>query len=450
MAARLARRLLLVALAAAAVAAPAPAAPAADAAEAGVTVYFFWGDGCPHCEALRPFLDELAARPRVDLAAFEVWYDDGNRDRFARVAAAHGTEASAVPAVFVGGRSWVGDSAPNRASILETVAGCAEGGCPDVAGAALAGEQAPSPVEGEGAGTAVDVPLVGRHELAGDSLVWATALIAFADGFNPCSLWVLTVLLAMVLRTGSRGRLALIGGSYLVTAALVYGLFLVGLFGALTVVDYSWWLRGGVAAFAFAFAAVNVKDYFWFGRGVSLTIPDRYKPRIARGSRSLALEERRLPVVVALTVGLAAGVSLLELPCTAGFPVVWSNLLAARGTSDAEFAVLLAVYLAIFLVDELAVFAAAVTAMRIGRLEERHGRVLKLGGGVLMGVLAVVMLVDPGLLENAAGAAAVFGVAGLITAVTLLADAALRPPPGPPVPRARDRRARTRASIQRG
>jgi cytochrome c biogenesis protein CcdA len=386
----------------------------------------------------------------VELRAFEVWYDEGNRDRFARVAEAHGTDASGVPAVFVGGRFWVGDGGANRAAIAETVSACADGGCPDVAAAALGGKQVPVPAgDDEDTGAEVDVPLVGRHDVGGDSLLWATAVIAFADGFNPCSLWVLTVLLAMVLRTGSRGRVALIGGSYLVTAAAVYGLFLAGLFGALTVVEYSWWLRGGVAAFALAFAAINVKDYFWFGRGLSLTIPDRFKPRIARGSRSLALEDRRLPAVVALTVGLAAGVSLLELPCTAGFPVVWSNLLAARGTPDGEFAVLLAVYLAVFLLDELAIFAVAATAMRIGRVEERHGRVLKLGGGVLMGVLGVVMLVDPGVLEGAAGAVAVFGVAAVITAVTLLADTAFRPPP-PPVPRPRDRRAARRASIQRG
>lgn len=453
MAARLARGLVLAALVAAALAVPAQPAAVAAEARPGVTVYFFWGDGCPHCEAMRPFLEELAARPGVELAAFEVWYDEGNRDWFARVAEAHGTEASGVPAVFAGGRYWVGDGDANRASIREAVEACADGACPDVAGAALGGEEVSTVPgeEGDDEGTVVDVPVVGRHELEGDSLLWATALIAFADGFNPCSLWVLTVLLAMVLRTGSRGRVVLIGGSYLLAAAAVYGLFLAGLFGALTVVDYSWWLRGGVAAFAFAFAAVNVKDYFWFGRGVSLTIPDRVKPRIARGSRSLALEDRRLPVVVALTVGLAAGVSLLELPCTAGFPVVWSNLLAARGTSDAEFAVLLAVYLAVFLLDELAIFAVAVTAMRIGRFEERHGRFLKLGGGVLMGVLGVVMLADPSVLESAAGAAAVFTVAVALTVLTLLADATFRPPPPrASIPRRRDRRADRRASIQRG
>jgi thiol-disulfide isomerase/thioredoxin len=448
MAAR-ALRVLALAIATAIALSAVPAARAAPTPAEPVTIHLFWGSGCPHCAALRPFLEELAARPGVELADYEVWYDEANRDAFRRVAAAHGIEPTGVPAVFIAGQAWIGDSTAYRQAMEAVVDACTGGGCPDVASAAINGTTAPvppSPVDADD-GTAIDVPLLGTHDVGSDSLVWATALIAFVDGFNPCSLWVLTVLLAMILRTGSRARLALIGGTYVTTAAVVYGVFLVGLFGALTVVDYAWWIRVGVATVAAAFAVVNVKDYFWFGRGVSLTIPDRFKPSIVRESRSLALEERRLPGVVALTAGMAAGVALLELPCTVGFPVVWSNLLAERGATGAEYAFLLAVYLLIFLLDELAVLTGAIVAMRMGRVEERHGRVLKLGGGVLMGVLAVTMLVSPTLLETLSGAATVFLIAAVGTAAIVLLHPsgrvgptpASRPAPAPTRPSRRPR-----------
>jgi len=429
MAARAFRVLAVVALVAAALAIPASSRAATtggSAGDGGVTIYFFWGDGCPHCASLRPFLDELATRPGVDLAAYEVWYDEGNRNLFRRVAEAHAVDPDGVPAVFVAGGAWIGDSEAYRRAIASVVEKCAAGGCPDIAGDVLEGRVPPTVPEEERpdtGGTVITVPLLGSHDVSGDSLIWATSLIAFVDGFNPCSLWVLTVLLAMILRTGSRARLALIGGSYVTTAAVVYGLFLVGLFSALTVVDYAWWIRVSVAVFALAFAAVNLKDYVWFGRGVSLTIPDRFKPQIVRSTRSLALEDRRLPVVVGMTVAMAAGVSLLELPCTVGFPVVWTNLLAERDVGTSEYAFLLAVYLLIFLLDEIAVLVAAVVAMRIGRLEQRQGRVLKLGGGMLMAVLAVVMLVRPALLEDVSGAALVLGTAAALTAAAILVHA---------------------------
>lgn len=445
MAARAARALVVAALAAAVLALPAAPQTGTVTEQPGVTVYLFWGSGCPHCAALRPFLDELATRPGVELAAYEVWYDEESRELYRRVAAAHGSEPEGVPTVFVAGGMWVGDSPASREAIAAAVERCAAGGCPDVAGAVVRGSElpvVPATERPDTGGTVIEVPVLGSHDVGGDSLIWATLLIAFVDGFNPCSLWVLTVLVAMILRTGSRQRLALIGGSYLLTAALVYGLFLVGLFSAFTVVDYAWWIRVGVATFALAFAIVNVKDYVRLGRGVSLTIPDRLKPRIARGARSVALESRALPLVVATSMALAAGVSLLELPCTVGFPVVWTNLLAEQEVATSEYAFLLAAYLVVFLIDELAILLAALAVMRIGRLEERHGRVLKLAGGMLMGVLAVLMLVDSNLLEDLTGAAIALGAAAVLTAAAILLHAGavrLRPAPEPPPRKPRPR-----------
>lgn len=442
MTARAVLALAAAALVAAVLAVPTGARSPGTTEPESVTIYYFWGDGCPHCAALRPFLDQLAADPGVELADYEVWYSESNRELFQRVAEAHGVDAGGVPAVFAGGGAWIGDSPANRGAIAAVVDECTTRSCPDVAGAIVGGREPPSVPDEElpdTGGTVITLPLLGSHDVGRDSLVWATALIAFADGFNPCSLWVLTVLIAMLLRTGSRARLSLIGGTYLVTVAAVYGLFLVGLFGALTVVEYQWWIRAAVVVFALAFAAINVKDYVWFGRGVSLTIPDRYKPRIAREARSVAFEDRSLPVVAGATVALAAGVSLLELPCTVGFPVVWTNLLADRGVANAEYAFLLGVYLLIFLVDEIAILAVAVAAMRLGRVEERHGRVLKLAGGMLMLVLAGVMIVDPGLLENVTGALVALGLAAALTAFAIAVNRTVtrRRDPGKRPPRVR-------------
>lgn len=95
-------------------------------------------------------------------------------------------------------------------------------------------------------------------------------------------------------------------------------------------------------------------------------------------------------------------------------------------------ATLFAVYMAVFLVDELAVFGAAVVAMRVTKLQERHGRVLKLVGGVVMVVLAVVLIAAPHLMESASGAALVFVAAGVICAALLAFDQHREPASRPP------------------
>jgi glutaredoxin len=395
--------------------ASAAAGPPARARDDGepVVITLFWGDGCPHCAAEKAFLDGLVARyPEVAVDAYEVWYDAENQALFAEMAAEHGIEPTGVPGTFVGGRSWIGYSESIGAQIEAVVVA-------ELAAAATAEPQASPPASDDPADV-IALPVIGEVDAAAGSLVTLTAAIALVDGFNPCSLWVLSILLAMMLHSGSRRRLLAVGMTFLVVAGVAYGLFMLGLFAVMDWVGYAPWVRVAVAAVVGTFGLLAVKDFFWFGRGPSLSIPEERKPAIVRRSRELALSERPLLLLVPVTALLAAGVSLLELPCTAGFPVMWNGIVAERGVSGVEFAALLGLYLAVFLLDELVLFGAAFTTMRVTRMQERHGRALKLVAGTVMVSLAVAMLVAPDVLDSIVGALAVIGAAVALAALMVV------------------------------
>ncbi|MCD9622695.1 hypothetical protein [Rhabdothermincola salaria] len=384
-----------------------------------VVVEVFWGDGCPHCEALLQFLDELTGRvDGVTVVAREVWYDRAAQQLMGERARAIGVRSDAVPLTIVGDQAWVGYSGPIGAQIEAAVLRQRGGAAPAPSG----GDAVPD----AGEATVIDVPLVGEVDVQGRSLLVATALIAVVDGLNPCSLWVLTMLLALVLHTGSRRRVAAIGGTFLFVTTLVYGLFIVGVYGAMSLVGSLGWIRALVAVFAICFGLVNVKDYLWFGAGPSLTIADERKPRLYRRARSLAGADLALPAALVAAAVMAAGVALVELPCTAGFPVVWSDLVANTGASGATFGVLLAVYLVVYLLDELVVFGAAVVTMRVTKLQERHGRALKLVGGMVMIVIGFTIVTAPQVLEEPVGSLVVFLVAAGLSALVVLVDRVVR------------------------
>jgi len=377
-----------------------------------VVVEVFWGDGCPYCEDLLDALDRLAD----DLSGFvvddyEVWYDEDGRDLMFARAAELGVDVQAVPFTVIGEESWVGYSTQIERQIEAAIVGRLPG--------------AP-PTEVADDGTRIDVPLVGDVDVAGRSLLLTTVLIAFVDGFNPCSLWVLTVLLALVLHTGSRRRVALIGGTFLLVTTAIYGLFIVGVYSALSFVGALGWIRGVVALFALTFGLINVKDFFWFKVGPSMTISDEHKPGIYRQARALGRPGAALPAVMAGAAVMAAGVALVEIPCTAGFPVIWSDLVATADTSTATFALLLGVYLLVYLFDELLVFGAAVVTMRATKLQERHGRVLKLIGGMVMITIAVTILFAPDMMNTIGGVLLVFLISIAASGAVALADHVFR------------------------
>jgi hypothetical protein len=124
---------------------------------------------------------------------------------------------------------------------------------------------------------------------------------------------------------------------------------------------------------------------------------------------------------------LAAGVSLVEFSCTAGFPVLWSNMLSAQGVETGEFVLLLLVYMLIYQIDELVIFFVAVFTLKASRLEEKHGRILKLIGGTLMLTLAGVMIFNPNLLNDLNSALIIFAVAFGLTGLILLVHRIILP-----------------------
>lgn len=415
-----------------------------------VPIYYFWGDGCPHCATQKVFLEQLKLdHPNVIVYDFEVYYVEANRPLMTAMAAAFGRPVTGVPMTFIGDEVWVGYNDAMGRQMRAAVERYQTYDAPDPADRVApelrdqlappppAPSPAPSPPQ-DGGDLLLDLPLVGSVDVAHQALWLSTALIAFVDGFNPCSLWVLALLLAVVVNTRSRRRVLLVGFTFLLVTATTYGLFIAGLFSIFSYISFLTWIRVLVAMLALGFALINIKDYFAYKRGISLSIDDAKKPGIYKRIRGVMNAEASLPATLSATAGMALGITLVELPCTAGLPVLWTTLMADAGVGAAGFALLLGLYILVYLSIELVIFGAVVVTMRASRLEEREGRVLNLVGGAVMLALAMVMLFWPTLLESIGGTLAVFGVAiGGSFAVVVLhrfihpASSPWGTPPGP-------------------
>lgn len=374
-----------------------------------VELVMFYGDGCPHCANEKVFLESLQQRyPDLHIETYEVWNDDVNLELFRQFAADHGVEARGVPTTFVAGQTWTGFSNTTGDHIETVVAALIVGLTPT----------AQSPTD-------VDVPGIGSIDIGGRSMLVATLLIGFADGMNPCSLWALSILLALVLHSHSRARVMIVGSIFLIVTSALYGAYMIGAYSALDYAGGMTWIRAIIAAVAGGFGLVHLGSYLT-GKRSALSIPESRKPSMYRRMRSLADPDRSLRAVVGGTVILAIGVSLLETPCTAGLPLLWADMLAERNISAGGTALLFSVYLGVFLLDELVLFTLAVVTLRATKLQESHGRLLHLVSGSLMTTLAAAMIFDPHRLETVSGTLLVFA-ASIVLAALLAAIRHLKP-----------------------
>jgi cytochrome c biogenesis protein CcdA len=330
---------------------------------------------------------------------------------------AHGFEPTGVPTIFIGDRYWVGFNDQIQLEIDAAVQQCLAETCTNAAlivdsqQSIIQPAPTPQPVPDSPSGNAITVPLLGTINLDHQSLFVSTLLIAVVDGVNPCSIWVLTMLLALTLHTGSRKKIVMIGLIFISVTALIYALFILGLFSVMSIIPFRGVIQVIVAIIAVIFGIINIKDYFWYKEGISLTIKDENKPGIYRKMRKVVDAQDSFWGLAGATVMMAAGVSLVEFSCTAGFPVIWTNLVRSQQVPWLTFGLLLLLYMLVYQLDELVIFFSAVFTLKASKLEEKEGRILKLIGGMLMLTLAIVMLVNPEKMNTLAGSLLIFAIA---------------------------------------
>ena len=88
-----------------------------------VNLYFFHGNGCPHCEEAQEWFDEIEDEygDKFNLVSYEVWYDEENSSLMSAVAEARGETADGVPYIIVGNQSWSGFDESYEEAILSKI-----------------------------------------------------------------------------------------------------------------------------------------------------------------------------------------------------------------------------------------------------------------------------------------------------------------------------------------
>jgi len=170
---------------------------------------------------------------------------------------------------------------------------------------------------------------------------------------------------------------------------------------------------------------LNVKDYFWFKQGPSLSIPEGAKPGLFKRMRTLVTADR-LGTMLIGTVVLALAANSYELLCTAGFPMVFTRVLTLHDLTPAAHYGYLAFYNLIYILPLLAIVLVFTYTLGTRKLTEQQGRVLKLLSGFMMLGLGLVMLIAPELLSRPWVGALLLGTALILAATIALLERRMR------------------------
>jgi len=382
-----------------------------------VNLYFFWSKKCPHCREAVPFVERLDKKHDwLTVYSRELTEHPEYVDQYIAMAAQLGQEARSVPAFMWCGNMLVGyDNPDNMGQFLEQeIIKCYKWLKTNNA-------QAKPALDNLFDNPVITVPLLGTLSLKDYSLPVYAVILAGLDAFNPCAFFVLLFLLSLLVHAKSRQRMLIVGGVFVLFSGLMYFLFMAAWLNVFLLMGTINAITIAAGVMAVAMASLNIKDYFWFKKGVSLSIPEGAKPTLYQRARKL-VTAGSLPGMIFAAMGLAAFANLYEFLCTAGFPMVFTRILTLEALPTLTYYLYLVLYNVIYILPLLVIVIVFTLTFGVKKLQQAQGRQLKLLSGLMMLLLGLVLILAPDWLNNILAAFALLFGALLLTVIIISLD----------------------------
>ena len=164
-----------------------------------INLYLFKGDGCPHCAQEEKWLKEIKTKYKdyLNVYEFEVWYNKENSNYLSEVRNALGdTKSRGVPYTVIGNSYFAGYSEAIGSRIESKIKEYVQ-----------FDEDASSNTNTDSA----DIPVLGKVDMKKVSIPLVAVVLGFIDGFNPCAMWILLLLINMCIMAKDKKKMKVIG-----------------------------------------------------------------------------------------------------------------------------------------------------------------------------------------------------------------------------------------------
>lgn len=375
------------------------------AKENEITLYLFHGKGCPHCADEIAFLDSIEDKyPNLKIEKYEVWYHEENANLLHKVQNSLEIERMGVPTTVIGETVIVGYGSGTAGKIERAIQYYSEEEYVDQVSKIIDGSFEKKEKESEDDFSqkekesdeelTIDVPIFGRVNLKRVSLVTAAVLIGFIDGFNPCAMWVLLFLISILIGMKDRRRMWILGLSFLLTSAFIYMLIMLSWVSIVIKITAIVWIRNIIAIIALIGGFWNLRSYLKSSDSGCEVVDDKRRKGILKRIRKFTGEKSFFLALIGV-IGLAISVNLVELACSAGLPLVFTEVLALNQVTSTMKFIYTLLYILFFLIDDFIVFFIAMFTMKITGISTKYNKYSHLLGGIIMFIIGILLIIKP-------------------------------------------------------
>lgn len=409
----------------------------AKADEKVINIHLFYGNGCPHCAAEEEFLsDYLKDRTDVKLYKYEIWYDSHNQELLSKVQKEMGTtNKNGVPFTVIGKKTIVGyaDGVTDE-QIKDAINYYLNNDYRDYAGE-ITGKVKKADVKEdttkdesktedkkenkmEKADDTTSIqkekdkaldevnktlkthPILKKINVKNVSLPIIAILLGLVDGFNPCAMWILIFLITMLFNMKDRKKMWILGLTFILTSGIVYLMFMLAWLNLATFISKIAFIRLLIAVIALVVGLINVYKYI-----DSLKKKDEGCDVVDKKDRKKIMEkiisithEKKFIIALLGIMVLAASVNIIELMCSIGIPLLFTQILAMNNLSTFSYMIYMFIYIFFFLIDDIVIFVISMVTLKVTGLSTKYTKYSHLVGGIIMLIIGLLLIIKPELL----------------------------------------------------
>lgn len=400
----------------------------AKADEKVINIHLFYGNGCPHCAAEEEFLsDYLKDRTDVKLYKYEIWYDSHNQELLSKVQKEMGTtNKNGVPFTVIGKKTIVGyaDGVTDE-QIKDAINYYLNNDYRDYAGEITGKvkkaevkedttkdesktedkkenkiEKADNTKDSDQTDENVTVPVLGKINAKKVSLPILAVVLGFVDGFNPCAMWILIFLITMLFNMKDRKKMWILGLTFILTSGIVYLMFMLAWLNLATFISKIAFIRLLIAVIALVVGLINIYKYIdsLKKKDEGCNVVDKKdRKKIMEKIISITHEKKFIIALLGIMV-LAASVNIIELMCSIGIPLLFTQILAMNNLSTFSYMIYMFIYIFFFLIDDIVIFVISMVTLKVTGLSTKYTKYSHLVGGIIMLIIGLLLIIKPELL----------------------------------------------------
>ena len=360
-----------------------------------VNLYFFYSEICYTCKAQAEWLENIKEDyPNLNVISLEITRNSDNEHLLYNVRKALNNRDITIPYTVIGQTGITGFNTTVENQIIAAIEKFSEIDHHDVVYIVennLDTEFEIIPPEGE-----FNLPFLGNIDPRDISLPLISIVIGVVDGFNPCAMWVLLFLITMLFNMKDRKRMWILGFTFLGATAVFYFLVMFAwLHVAISLTSIAW-IRALIGIVAITGGSINFRSYLKARKKDSgcEIVDDKKRKKMFDRIRKFTSQKKLIIAMIGI-IGLAVSVNAVELACSAGLPLIYTQILALNDLNGIQYLMYLLLYILAFSINEIIIFVVAMKTLSIKSISTKFTKYSHLVGGIIMLLLGLLLIFKP-------------------------------------------------------